>query len=89
MSNVADRHASYAEMLAMTENLVAEYAGRVPAGTVIACVARTREQLMRSGIRHGLVPATEAATRRRLSARVPAHAHGSAHEYSLSMAEIA
>lgn len=72
MQDPADRHAVHADMLAMTERLVAEYAGRLPAGTVIACVARSREQLLRSGVRNGLVPATEAATHIRLNARLPA-----------------
>ncbi|HET7310663.1 MAG TPA: hypothetical protein VFJ17_04995 [Mycobacteriales bacterium] len=58
----------------MTEKLIAEYAGRIPAGTVIACVARSREHLLRTGVRHGLVPATEASTHLRLAARVPSHA---------------
>ena len=62
----------HAEMLAMTESLVAEYAGRVSAGAVMRCVARSREHLMRTGIREGLVAATEAAVRVRLAAKLPA-----------------
>jgi hypothetical protein len=59
-------------MLAMAESLVAEYAGRVSAGTVLRCVARSREHLLRTGVREGLVAATEAAVRVRLSAKLPA-----------------
>jgi hypothetical protein len=73
MDHLPHRHTTHSEIVAMTENLIAEYAGRVPAGRVIACVARSREQLLQSGVRDGLVPATEAAARVRLSARVPAH----------------
>lgn len=64
------------DMLAMTEALVAEFAGNFPAGSVIRCVSRCREELMRSGVRIGLVEATEEAARRVLDARVPAHAGG-------------
>jgi hypothetical protein len=60
------------EMLAMTEGLIAEFSGLLPAGSVMRCVARCRKQLHRAGIRHGLVPATEAATRMKLTAVVPA-----------------
>lgn len=73
MDNAFDRHATHAEMLAMTEKLIAEYAGRISAGTVVACVARSREHLLRTGIRHGLVPATESSARLRLASRVPSH----------------
>jgi hypothetical protein len=69
-----DRHAMHAEMLTMTEQLIAEYAGVAPAGVVIAHVARAREHLLRTGIRQGLVAATEAAARLRLAGYVPAHA---------------
>ncbi len=62
------------QMLALTERLVAEYAEVIPPGTVVRCVARCREQLLRSGVRHGLVPATEAAVRTALSATIPVHA---------------
>ena len=62
------RHAAYAELLQMTEALIAEYAGQVPAGRVLSCVARCREELLRAGVRAGLVTATEAAARVRLAA---------------------
>lgn len=50
-------------MLAMAERLIDEFAGVVPAGSVLRCVFRCRQRLSRSGVRHGLVPATEAAVR--------------------------
>ena len=68
------RRALRNDLLAMTEALVAEFAGLVPAGTVLSCVSRCREDLLRSGLRAGLVEATEAAARRMLAARIPAHA---------------
>jgi hypothetical protein len=71
--NTADRHATHSEMLAMTERLIAEYAGKIPAGSVIACVALCREHLLRSGVRQGLVPATEASVHLRLTTRLPSH----------------
>jgi hypothetical protein len=66
------RQLVHAEMLAMIEGLVAEYAGRVPASTVMRCVARSREHLLQTGVRDGLVAATEAAVRVRLAAQLPA-----------------
>ena len=72
MEHPQERHAEHSEMLAMTDRLIAEHAGTIPAGTVIACVALSREQLLRSGVRRGLVAATEAAARLRLAGRVPA-----------------
>jgi hypothetical protein len=65
------RRAERDEILAMTEGLIAEFSGLVSAGSVMRCIARCRKQLHRSGIRHGLVPATEAAARVKLTAVVP------------------
>ncbi len=62
------------QLLALTERLVAEYAETIPPTTVVRCVARCREQLLQSGVRHGLVAATEAAVRTQLSATIPVHA---------------
>lgn len=73
VDNSFDRHATHAEMLAMTQRLIAEYAGRIAAARVIDCVSLSREHLLRSGVRRGLVPATEASARLRLAARVPSH----------------
>jgi len=72
MDDPRERQATHVEMLAMTAQLIAEYADIFPAGSVIACVARSREQLLRSGVRRGLVPATEAAARSRLDRQLPA-----------------
>ena len=58
----------------MTASLVAEYAGQVPAGTVIRCVAQAREQLLRADVRHGLAVAVESMARSRL--RTMGQAHG-------------
>jgi hypothetical protein len=61
-------------MLAMTESLIAHYSGVIPAGSVMRCVARCQEHLLRAGVRDGLVAAVEASARRRLDGAVPAHA---------------
>jgi len=57
----------------VTASLIAEFAGRLPAGTVIRCVARAREQLLGSGVRSGLTLAAESMARLRLSELLPAH----------------
>ncbi len=67
------RQALRDEMQALVERLVAEYAATIPAGTVIRCVSRCREQLLRAGLRQGLVAATEAAARHQLSKKAPRH----------------
>lgn len=69
-----ERQILRADMVSMTESLVVEFAGRIPAGAVIGCVARSREHLLKTGVRAGLVPATEAAARRSLQATLPARA---------------
>lgn len=55
----------------MASGLVDEFAGVVPAGRVLLCVYRCRRRLLRTGIREGLVPATEAAARITLLASLP------------------
>ena len=56
------------DMVAMTERLVAEHEGLIPAGSVIRCVARCQDRLLRAGLRHSIVAATEVAARARLTA---------------------
>jgi hypothetical protein len=73
-ASIEDRHRDHQEMLRMTEQLVAEFQGAFSARAVVAAVGRCRERLLLSGVRHGLVPATEAAVRAQLSHAVPAHA---------------
>lgn len=69
----AARQAERDEMTAMTQSLIVEFAGVFPAGRVISCVARMREHLIKTGVRAGLAPATEAAVRAHLTSRMPAH----------------
>ena len=57
----------------MTDRLVAEFHGVFTPGAVVSAVARCRERLLVSGVRHGIVPATEAAVRAQLAHSVPAH----------------
>lgn len=52
-----------AEMSAMTEQLVAEFAETHSGDAVRRCVSRARAHLLETGVRHGLVHATEAAAR--------------------------
>lgn len=59
------------EMHAMTEQLVADYAATHTAGAVRRSVDRCRERLLVSGVRRGLVPATEAAARMMLEQTKP------------------
>lgn len=70
---VEARWATRADFQDVTDSLIAEYAGRLPAGTVIRAVARAREQMLSAGVRSGLAIAAEAMARLRLSERLPAH----------------
>ena len=67
------RRATRDELDEVTSSLIAEFAGQVPAGTVIRCLARSREHLLRTGVRAGLAAAAEASARLRLSGMRPAH----------------
>lgn len=68
------RHRQRDELLAMTERLVAEYAGVIPAGSVMRTVARCQHaHQLRCGDRDEIVVAVEGATRTRLAEIVPAH----------------
>ena len=51
------------DIVGLGERLVHEFAGVVPAGGVLECVVRCHDRMIDSGLRHGLVPATEAAVR--------------------------
>ena len=73
MSAVEARWAAREDVQEVTSSLIAEFAGRLPAGTVIRCVARAREQLLGSGMRSGLAVAAESMARMRLSEQLPAH----------------
>jgi hypothetical protein len=68
-----NRQSERAEMSAVTQRLVCEYAGQLPADSVIRCVARSREHLLRAGIRQGLTDATEAMAHALLRELVPAY----------------
>lgn len=74
MNNAARRQRQRDEMLAMTQQLIVEYAGRIPAGSVIRMVARCRVDAMRAGTRlESLTATVRAAAQARLNAIVPAH----------------
>jgi hypothetical protein len=70
------RRATRDEFSDVTTSLIAEFAGQVPAGTVIRCLALSRENLLRSGVRAGLAAAAESSARMRLSGMRPAHGSG-------------
>jgi hypothetical protein len=50
----------------VVRTLIAEYAGRCPAGVVLGEVFRAREMLLAHGVRAGLAEATAAAARLRV-----------------------
>jgi hypothetical protein len=60
------RYEARASTRPAVRRLTAEFAGVHPVGEVIAETYRARETLLARGVRHGLVDATEAATRTRL-----------------------
>ena len=55
-----------------TLRLIADFVD-VPAGAVVRCVGRAREDLLRAGVRDGLVPATESMARAWLGRQSTAH----------------
>lgn len=73
LNAVEARRATREDLQEVTNSLIAEFADRLPAGTVIRCVARAREQLLGSGVRLGLAVAAESMARLRLSEQLPAH----------------
>lgn len=57
----------------VTDALIAEHAGSVPAHTVARHVAQAREELLAAGVRAGIAAAVEAMARTRLRGLTPAH----------------
>jgi hypothetical protein len=68
------RQTTRGELMSMVERLTAEFAGKLPPGSVMRCVYRSREELLGAGVRDGIVRATESSARRRLMEVVGAHA---------------
>jgi hypothetical protein len=58
------------DLHAVTERLIAEFAGTLAAGTVIRSVARGVRELQLAGVREGLSYAAEAMARQRLLRRL-------------------
>lgn len=56
-------------LVEVTQRLVKEFGTDQSAGSVIRCVARCRDELLRLGLRAGLLDAVEAMARRRLQER--------------------
>ena len=68
------RRRQRAELLALSERLVAEYASVIPAGRLMRTVARCHQaHLRRHGTGGDLVAAVERAARAELDVIVPAH----------------
>lgn len=67
------RRATHEALRDATVRLIAEFS-HLPAGSVIASVARAREELLRSGVREGLAVAAEAMARARLASLHAVHA---------------
>ena len=70
---VEARWAAREDLREVTSSLIVEFAGRLPAGTVMRCVARAREQVLGSWVRSGVTVAVESMARLRLSELLPAH----------------
>ena len=68
--SVEARRSTRPGVLALAEQLAAEYAGACAPGTVIAEVVRAREQLLALGVRNGILDATETAARLRIRQRL-------------------
>ncbi len=58
------------DLIDVSDALVAEYDGLLPAGAVLRCVARCRDELLALRLGDGLSVTLEAMARRRLRARV-------------------
>lgn len=65
------RRSTHGALRQLGVSLAQEFAGRVPAGTVIRVVGVSRERLLAAGVRAGLVVAVESMTRARLERYVP------------------
>lgn len=72
-SRLEARRSSRGDVMAVTDRLIAEFAGALPAGTVMRHVCRAREQLLATGVRAGLAVAAEAMARTRLRTLLSAH----------------
>ena len=73
MSSFEARQEMREQLRSVTASLIAEFAGEVPAGAVIRCVARARHDLLSSGIHTGVPAAAEAIARLRLRDLVAPH----------------
>ena len=73
MSSFEARQVMREQLRSVTASLIAEFAGDVPAGAVIRCVARARDELLRSGVDTGLPAAAEAMARLKLRTLVAPH----------------
>lgn len=73
VSGLQARRSAEHDLVTVTDALIAEFAGVLPAGTVIRQVGQAREQLLAAGVRAGLAVAAETMARTRLRMLMPAH----------------
>lgn len=66
-------HAIHDDLIALTDRLIAQYSGALPAGAVMRCVSRTYQELRIAGVRDDVLSRTEQVARTQLAARLPAH----------------
>lgn len=57
------------ELLDVAHDLVREFEGRVPAGSVLRCVVRCRDELVQASVRDGLAAAVHGMAGSRLRLR--------------------
>lgn len=72
-SRLEARRSSRRDLMAVTDRLIAEFAGALPPGTVMRHVCRAREHLLATGVRAGLAIAAETMARTRLRTLLSAH----------------
>lgn len=72
-SSFAARGSVRQELTMVTDELIAEFAGSLPAGTVIRHVGQAREQLLAAGTWSDLPVAVATMARTRLHTLLPAH----------------
>ncbi len=70
LRQIQSLHAQQAELADLSQRLIVEFAGDLPAGQVLACVTRCTHHLVRNGVRAGLASTTEAMARSRLTAQL-------------------
>lgn len=58
------------EVDAVVMRLIADYNDRIPAGSILRCLARSVHELRAAGVKAGAIIAAESMTRQRLESRL-------------------